>query len=177
MPSASPALLADTSVEAVAEEVEWGLRSRGADELQGRAGRQRYGYVEPTEAAWEILGEALDPHLKDVERLLRLRMRSAAHDTALGIVAGLYRCRDVDDPELLLSWPPTYQPITPTDRSVCCARPESTFPRASSRRWRRSGQAELERSGLEPVPLISGTSGEKFPRRCISPHIRAHRTR
>lgn len=99
-------LLADTSVEAVAEEVEWGLRSRGADELQGRAGRQRYGYVEPTEAAWEILGQALDPHLKDVERLLRLRMRSAAHDTALGIVAGLYRCRDVDDPELLLSWAP-----------------------------------------------------------------------
>lgn len=33
-------------------------------------------------------------------------MRSAAHDTALGIVAGLYRCRDVDDPELLLSWAP-----------------------------------------------------------------------
>ncbi len=104
-------LLADTSVETVAEEVEWGLRSREADELQGRAGRQRYGYVEPTEAAWEILGEELDP---------------------------------------LLSWAPTYQPITPTDRSVCCARPESTFPRASSRSWRRSGQAELERSGLTP---------------------------
>lgn len=99
-------LLADTSIETVAEEVEWGLRAREADELQGRAGRQRYGYVEPTEAAWEILGEALDPYLKDVERLLRLRMRNAAQDTALGIVAGLYRCRDVEDPELLLSWTP-----------------------------------------------------------------------
>lgn len=97
-------LLADTSIETVAEEVEWGLRAREADELQGRAGRQRYGYVEPTEAAWEILGEALDPYLKDVERLLLLRMRNAAQDTALGIVAGLYRCRDVEDPELLLSW-------------------------------------------------------------------------
>ena len=106
-------LLADTSIETVAEEVEWGLRAREADELQGRAGRHRYGYVEPTEAAWEILGEALDPYLKDVERLLRLRMRNAAQDTALGIVAGLYRCRDVDDSELLLSWAPDL----PADRA------------------------------------------------------------
>jgi hypothetical protein len=40
--------------------------------------------------------------------LLELGMVAAALDTALGLIAGLYRCRGCDDGELLLSWAPDF---------------------------------------------------------------------
>lgn len=101
-------LLEEASAEAVAEEVEWELRSLSADELGGRAGRRRFGYVDPTEAAWEILGEAIEPHSEQVKRLVDLGMTDAATAMALGTVAGLYRCRTCEDGELLLSWAPGF---------------------------------------------------------------------
>jgi hypothetical protein len=100
--------LANADLEAVAEAVESELRSLSSDELNGRAGRQRWGYVEPTEAAWELLGETVTAHDREVERLLELGMIAAALDTALGLIAGLYRCRGCDDGELLLSWAPDF---------------------------------------------------------------------
>jgi hypothetical protein len=100
--------LAGADLEAVAEEVEWELRSLSSDELNGPAGRQRWGYVEPTEAAWDLLGETVAAHDREVERLIELGMIAAALDTALGLIAGLYRCRGCDDGELLLSWAPDF---------------------------------------------------------------------
>jgi len=100
--------LAGANPEAVAEEVEWELRSLSSDELNGRAGRQRWGYVEPTEAAWELLGETVAAHDREVERLIELGMIAEALDTALGLIAGCYRCRGCDDGELLLSWAPDF---------------------------------------------------------------------
>lgn len=100
--------LADTEQEAVAEEVEWELRSLSSDELNGRAGRQRWGYVDPSEAAWELLEETVEAHDREVERLIALDMIGPAVDTALGVVAGLYRCRGCDDGQLLLSWAPDF---------------------------------------------------------------------
>lgn len=100
--------LADTEQDAVAEEVEWELRSLSSDDLNGRAGRQRWGYVDPSEAAWELLEETVKAHDRDVERLIALGMIGPAVDTALGVVAGLYRCRGCDDGERLLSWAPDF---------------------------------------------------------------------
>lgn len=101
-------LLRETSAEAIAAEVEWALGTLSSDELNGRAGRQRWGYVDPTEAAWEILGEAVEPYSRDIARLVDLGLSDAATETALGVVAGLYRCRRCDDGELLLSWAPDF---------------------------------------------------------------------
>ncbi len=100
--------LADTDREAVAEELEWKLRSLRSDELRGRAGRQRWGYVEPTEAAWELLDESVDTYGREIERLRALGMTGAAIETALGVVAGLYRCRGCDDNDSLLPWAPDF---------------------------------------------------------------------
>lgn len=100
--------LADTNRETVAEELEWTLRSLSSAELHGRAGRQRWGYVEPTEAAWELLRESVETYDREIERLRALGMTGAAIETALGVLAGLYRCRGCDDSESLLSWAPDF---------------------------------------------------------------------
>jgi hypothetical protein len=100
--------LADAEHEAVAEEVESELRSLSSDELSGRAGRQRWGYVEPTEAAWQLLEETAGSYEREIERLLALGMIGSAVETALGLIAGLYRCEGCEDGDLLLSWAPDF---------------------------------------------------------------------
>jgi hypothetical protein len=54
--------LAGTGLEAVAEQVESELWSMSIDERNGPAGRQRGGYVDPTEAACELIGETIAAH-------------------------------------------------------------------------------------------------------------------
>ena len=62
-----------------------------------RSGRIRgRGYVHETEAAWEILSEAVEPFLADLRRRASLGL-DAAVAVAAGIVAGLYRCREPED--------------------------------------------------------------------------------
>jgi hypothetical protein len=100
--------LARADLEAVAEQVESELWSLSIDELNGRAGRQPGGYVDPTEAAWELLGEAVAAHDRELARLIELGMIAAALDTALGLIAGLYRCQGCENHELLLSWDPDF---------------------------------------------------------------------
>lgn len=89
----------ETDVGTVAEEVASELRSLSSDELEGRAGRHRWGYVEPTEAAWELLEETVGAFDREVERLIKLGMIGPALDTALGVIGGLYRCRGCEDAE------------------------------------------------------------------------------
>ncbi|MHB1974636.1 MAG: hypothetical protein ACYCR4_10205 [Acidimicrobiales bacterium] len=100
--------LATTDEEAVADEIESELGCLAINELNGRAGRQRGGYVEPTDAAWELLEEAVAAYDHEVDRLVELGMIEAATATALGVISGLYRCRDCADGELLLSWAPDF---------------------------------------------------------------------
>jgi len=93
---------------AVAEEVEFVLRGLDIDQLNGRAGYQRgVGYVEPGEAADGLLDEALQPFLDDLARRGRLGMTTAAAECAVGILDGLYRCRDGGS-ESLLEYSPDY---------------------------------------------------------------------
>jgi hypothetical protein len=100
--------LMDADQDDVAREVESELHSLCSDELNGRAGRQRGGYVEPTEAAWELLEEAVGAFDREVERLIALGMIGPALDTALGVIEGLYRCDGCEDGERLLSWAPDF---------------------------------------------------------------------
>jgi hypothetical protein len=100
--------LIDTDIDGVAEAVAWELKHLGSDELAGHAGKHRWGYVEPTEAAWELLEEAVCAFDREIERLLALGLTGPAVDTALGVVAGLYGCRGCDDADVLLSWAPDF---------------------------------------------------------------------
>jgi hypothetical protein len=81
--------------DAVAEDVHAALCSLDIEELNGRAGyRPGVGYVDPGQAADEILDEALQPFLDDLARRGKLGMRPAAVELAVGILHGLYRCCD-----------------------------------------------------------------------------------
>ena len=57
----------------------------------GRAGRHEWGYVEPTDAAWEILEEALEPFIQDMRRQIELGLEAEALEICKGVVLGLYR--------------------------------------------------------------------------------------
>jgi hypothetical protein len=73
-------------------------------DLAERAGRQwGGGYLEPHEAAFELLTEAVQPYLDDVQRRARARSPHAATEIGMGLLLGLYACREVDDNDRLLA--------------------------------------------------------------------------
>ncbi len=98
---AARSLLSEVSVESVADDVEHALRSLDLDDLGSRAGRHRGGYTSPTEAAWELLQEAVDPFLSDMKRQLELGLEMEALEICKGVVLGLYRIRDTRGDEFL----------------------------------------------------------------------------
>ena len=85
------AVLGAVTFEDIANDVEDALRAPDLDDLHGRAGRQEWGYVEPGEAAWEILGEAVQPFLDDIERQIELGLEVEALEICKGVLLGLYR--------------------------------------------------------------------------------------
>ena len=88
-------LMKDAERSAIADDVASGLKWLDVGELNTRAGYQPgFGYVNPAEAADEILDEALQPFLDDLQRRADLGMASAAAEVAAGILLGLYNCRD-----------------------------------------------------------------------------------
>jgi hypothetical protein len=92
----------------VADAVEHAMLGKDFTELGGRAGYQPgYGYVHPVEAAAEILDEELEPFRHDLERRAILGMKTAAAEFAVGILLGLYACRDAGS-ETLLEHSPDY---------------------------------------------------------------------
>jgi hypothetical protein len=60
------------------------------DDLNGRAGRTRYGYVEPSEAAWELFEEALDPFIDEMKKNHKRGLPAAAKSHCIGIIKGLW---------------------------------------------------------------------------------------
>jgi hypothetical protein len=86
---AANALLASVSFAAVAESILDALVELGLDDLD--AGPRAGGYVEPSEAAWEAIEQAVAPYFHDLERRVRLRHEDEATEFCKGIVLGLYR--------------------------------------------------------------------------------------
>ncbi len=97
-------MLSPPSIEDVAEEVFDAITVPGVEALHGRAGKQPWGYVEPGEAAWDILQEAMEGPLSDMKRCARLGLRPAAEAICVGIVLGLYRASEKKNPPGLLGW-------------------------------------------------------------------------
>lgn len=94
-------VLREVDPEAVAADLQATLRALDLGQLSGRAGQTPLGYVEPTEAAWEILQEAVEPFLDNVRRCVELGLDEAAVAACSGIVLGLYRADDAQEGELL----------------------------------------------------------------------------
>lgn len=124
------ATVTDVDAEAVAEDVEETVLGLDLDDLEARAGRRSWGYVEPTEAAWELLGEAVDPFVDEMKRHIELGFEAAATATCAGIVLGLYRCRG-ENSDQLLGWAEDF-PAETAEHAV------ATLARESSAKHRRA---------------------------------------
>jgi hypothetical protein len=102
-------VLAAVEIDAVASAVADALLGLDQEELSQHAGRTRYGYVEPTTAAWSLLEAALEPWLDDITRRASLGFHGPASEIGLGVLEGLGQ---VDDhgasDERLLSWAPDF---------------------------------------------------------------------
>jgi len=71
-------MISSPSVDDVAEDVRGAVTSLGIDSFHGRTGKQPWGYVEPSQAAWDLLGEAVEDILADMKRRMDLGLHEAA---------------------------------------------------------------------------------------------------
>jgi hypothetical protein len=98
-------VIGDVAMEDIAQEAEDAVRSLDFDDLNCRAGSHADGYVEPGEAAWELIEEAVMPLIEDIQRRLDAGQPDAALVTCAGVVLGLYRVRH-DTNDGCLGWAP-----------------------------------------------------------------------
>ena len=89
-------VLQGASFDAVADDVDDAVRSLGIEELYAGAGKHAWGYVEPAEAAWQVLEEKVQPFLEEIRRHAALGLNDEALEFTKGVVLGLYRV-DVED--------------------------------------------------------------------------------
>ena len=100
-------LVTSISVEEVAEDVLDRVTGVGLDELNSRAGSHSWGYVEPSEAANELLEESIGDLVEDMKRQAELGFAPAAEAVCVGIVRGLYRARKTQS-DGALGWDPDF---------------------------------------------------------------------
>jgi hypothetical protein len=104
---AARSLLEEVKYEEIAAEIENEIRALDYDDLNARAGRHEWGYVEPTEAAWEILEETLEPFREDMKRHLELGLEAEALEICKGLVLGCYRLSERTGGDVL-GWAPDF---------------------------------------------------------------------
>jgi hypothetical protein len=96
--------LAEEDSVAVAADVAADLRALDLEQLSDRAGAQwGGGYIDPHEAAHDLLAEVIQPYLDDLSRRAKVGAGTAGGQIACGLLAGLYACRDEDDNDLVLT--------------------------------------------------------------------------
>ena len=93
-------ILTSLDYQAVAESVKHCILGVEVERIWGRSGRKRWGYVEPTEAAREVLEEDMKPFLEDIQRFMSLGLTEAAVETCKGIVVGLYSLNTAGEAEI-----------------------------------------------------------------------------
>ena len=110
--------LAQVETDDVANAVLAALLALDQEDLAANAGRTRYGYVEPTEAAWSLLEGAVEPWLEDITRRASLGLIEAARGLGLGTLQALESAeRHIRNDDLLVSWAPDF-PDETADRVV-----------------------------------------------------------
>ena len=137
-------MISAASADHVAGAVFEAVTSLGIEDLYERAGSDPFGYVEPTEAAWELLEETVGRFLGDMKRRAGLGLGSAAAAICCGIVVGLYRARRHSSDSLL-----THAPDFPPEQA-CFAVAE--LIRATPASKRKELRAHLRESLPDLVP-------------------------
>jgi hypothetical protein len=105
--AAAIGMVSASSVDDIAAKVFDAVTSLGLDSLHGRAGKKPWGYMEPTDAAWELLEEPVENVIADMKRYMNLGLKTAAETICCGIVAGLHKAESVGS-NGLLGWAPDF---------------------------------------------------------------------
>ena len=100
-------LLHQVDYEEVAAEIEDEIRALDYEVLNARAGSHEWGYVEPSEAAWEILEETVEPFREDMKRHLELGLEAEALEICKGLLLGCYRLSERAGGDVL-GWAPDF---------------------------------------------------------------------
>lgn len=100
------AVLTQVNFEDIAAAVEDAVKV-DIDDVYARAGKHEWGYVEPGEAALEILDSAVEPFIEDIKRQIDLGFDAEALETCKGVMLGLYRAAEETEDEVLL-WAPEF---------------------------------------------------------------------
>ncbi len=108
-------LMDDVSIEVVADDVAFRVTSIDPDDFDSRAGSHSWGYVEPGEAATELLEESIEDVRADMARRFNAGMTSAAEKVCQSIIIGLHGIDDADC-DLVLQWAPDF----PADAAGDC---------------------------------------------------------
>ncbi len=127
------AYLRGVDLEEVAFDLYDDLTLLRVEEVWDRAGRKRHGYVEPSEAAYEMIEETLDPHLEDLKKYQRLGMDAEAAHICMGLLLGFYRFDHDSDAEFK-DWAPDAM---------------EAFAQAVVRAWRAGKPARAEADTVE----------------------------
>ena len=103
--------LASVDIAAIRDLVVEAILELDTEALANRAGPRRHGYLEPTDAAWQLLEEVIQPWIEDIGRRARLGLREAAADLATALTQALEaaeRRADRVDDCLLDQWAPDF---------------------------------------------------------------------
>jgi hypothetical protein len=141
-------LLQQFEYEDVAAELEDEIRGLDYEDLNSRAGSHEWGYVEPSEAAWEILEETVEPVLDDMKRHLELELETEALKICMGMVLGLYRLSEREGGDVL-GWAPDF-PAEAAGNSLAVFYAGADDPK--SRDVRRKTRPPLSQDFLSMVP-------------------------
>lgn len=150
----------DLSADDIAMDVADRVTSLGLEDLGGRAGSHPWGYVEPSEAAWELLDEAIEDVRADMIRRYRAGMVDAAERVCQGIVLGLYEARNARDDDLL-GWAPDF----PAETAACAVSDlVEAFPPSRRKAAGRRILSSLESRVVEWFEMLERVVREATPR-------------
>jgi len=93
--------LSDVDIEDIASQVYFDLDSIEVEEVWNRSGRTRNGYVEPTEMAFQMFEEALDPLIEEMKKYKKLLMFAEAKNYCIGILKGICRFENESSSEYI----------------------------------------------------------------------------
>ena len=100
-------LVSSPSLEDIADDVLAAVPSIGIDAVNARAGRTSWGYVDPTDAASELIEEAVEDVISDMKRRMGLGLEDAAEAICRGVVVGLRRAEEFES-DGALGWAPDF---------------------------------------------------------------------
>ncbi len=82
------------------------------EQVWDRAGPTRHGYIDPADAAYEMIEQVLSPYLEELEKYQRLGMSAEANQICMGLLLGFHRF-DYESDSKFKDWAPDAMSVFP----------------------------------------------------------------